>query len=86
MRRERGEASKKKDLPWCLEKKQPKKNLEVILKRSINLRTRSDAKIGLLLSAGIDSNLIRKNITKVDYFNGRFKNDFDYKYLKKKKN
>jgi asparagine synthase (glutamine-hydrolysing) len=66
-------------------KKQPKKNLEAILKRSINLRTRSDAKIGLLLSAGIDSNLIRKNIPKVDYFSGGFKNDFDYAYLRKKK-
>ena len=45
---------------------------------------RSDAKIGLLLSGGIDSNLIRKIIPKTDYFCGGFKNDFDYEYLKKR--
>ncbi len=67
-----------------LEKKKSKKNLETILKKNIRLRTRSDTKIGLLLSAGIDSNLIRKNIPKVDYFSGGFKDDFDYAYLKKK--
>ena len=44
---------------------------------------RSDAKIGLLLSGGIDSNLIRYNIPRVDYFSGGFTDDFDYKYLKK---
>ena len=65
-------------------KKQSKKDLDTVLKRSIKLRTRSDAKIGLLLSGGIDSNLIRNNIHKIDYFSGGFKDDFDYEYLKKK--
>jgi asparagine synthase (glutamine-hydrolysing) len=66
-----------------LKKKKNKKNLDIILKRSIKLRMRSDAKIGLLLSGGIDSNLIRYNIPRVDYFSGGFTDDFDYKYLKK---
>ena len=48
-------------------KKEVQKNLELILK-SIKLRTRSDAKIGLLLSAGIDSNLIRKTLLKLIIF------------------
>tara|TARA_Y100000591_G_scaffold330575_1_gene361942 strand:+ start:642 stop:2162 length:1521 start_codon:yes stop_codon:yes gene_type:complete len=67
-----------------VKRKNPKKNLETILKKSIKLRTRSDAKIGLLLSSGIDSNIIRKNIPKVDYFSGGFEDDFDYAYLRKK--
>lgn len=64
-------------------KKSDKKNLNLMLKKNIKHRMRSDAKIGLLLSGGIDSNLIRKIIPKTDYFCGGFKNDFDYEYLKK---
>ena len=45
----------------------------------------SDVKVGLLLSGGIDSNLIRALSPKMDYFCGGFENDFDYMYLKKKK-
>jgi asparagine synthase (glutamine-hydrolysing) len=66
-------------------KKNKKKNLDLVLKRNMNKRILSDAKIGLLLSGGIDSNIIRNLIPKTDYFCGGFKSDFDYQYLIKEK-
>ena len=68
-----------------LSKKNKKKNLNLILKRNMKKRILSDAKVGLLLSGGIDSNLIRNLIPKTDYFCGGSKGDFDYQYLIKKK-
>jgi len=64
------------------------KNIKIrdSLKKSIESRHVSDVKTGILLSGGIDSNLVRiysKHIN--EYYTGGFKNDYDYSYLKKSK-
>lgn len=63
-------------------KKKKKKNLEKIIKKNINFRLRSDVKVGLLISSGIDSNLIRKYTKNLKLFSGGTKKDEDYIFLK----
>lgn len=69
-------------------KKSPKKNLKNLVKQVLKERQLSDVPIGLLLSSGVDSNIIR-NLSKnfKNYFCGGFKNDADLIFCKKfKKN
>jgi len=70
-----------------LKKKKKKKNLRSVLQKTIKSREVSDVPIGILLSSGIDSNIIR-NLSSKDksYFCGGFKNDPDIIFCKKLKN
>ncbi|MEI8608437.1 asparagine synthase-related protein [Enterovibrio sp. Hal110] len=56
-------------------------DIQRVLKESISLRCVSDAPVGLLLSKGIDSNLIASLADFDSYFSIGFKNDEDVEYL-----
>ena len=66
--------------------KNKKVNIKKSLEISIKSRHLSDVKTGILLSGGIDSNLVRIFSNHIsDYYTGGFKNDYDYSYLKNSK-
>lgn len=61
-------------------------NIKETLKKSIKSRHVSDVKTGILLSGGIDSNLVRVYSNHIkEYYTGGFKNDYDYSFLKNSK-
>ena len=63
-----------------------KNNLKILLKKTIYKRQISDVPLGLLLSGGIDSNIIRHLSTKIKYyFCGGFEGDSDIIFCKKLK-
>ncbi len=59
------------------------KELEEALKAGISSRVVSDAPVGLLLSKGIDSNLLKEMSDIDSYYSIGFKGDDDIEYLKK---
>lgn len=66
-------------------KKENKINLKKLLQKTIINRLMSDVKVGLLISSGIDSNIIRNFGNLSNLFSGGNLNDEDYIFLKKKK-
>lgn len=56
-------------------------NIEECIKKGVSTRTVSDAKVGLLLSKGIDSNLIKEIGSFEKYYSIGFKGDADIEYL-----
>ncbi len=67
--------------------KNTKSNLHLLIKNVLKDRRLSDVPVGLLMSSGVDSNLIRKLSKKFKkYYCGGFKNDEDIKYCKQIKN
>lgn len=68
-----------------IKKNKKKNNLNILLKKIITKRQISDVPVAILLSSGIDSNIIKymsPNIS--NYFSGGLKNDNEVQYLKKK--
>ena len=62
-----------------------KKNLNELLKKIVAKRQIADVPVGLLLSSGVDSNLIKKMSPKISsYFCGGMKSDEEIEFVKKK--